>query len=143
MLTKKKFTLLFEQGLIASIRVVPVPFQQSWCIDAVVRMPLAAGSQTDTVGASTTETNYDDEDHLRKFDSIDAAASFLRSIGIKTFTVDTDDAISFANIDGKTVRVIEQTVRLWNNDDDEEDADLQSNGHFEQTDEGGTEQLSK
>ena len=122
MITRKRFAELKEQSLIASIRVVPVPLSQKWCIDAVVRVPLEAGSTTDTVSSPSNG----DDDKLRKFDSIDDAAAFLRSIGVTTFTVDTADAVSFVNIDGKSVRMIETTMRFWEDDDTGSEARLAS-----------------
>ncbi|MFT5394619.1 MAG: hypothetical protein ACI8PT_004830 [Gammaproteobacteria bacterium] len=110
MITKTKIEELVEQKLIASVRVVPVPLTRRWCIDTIVRAPLEAGSATDTVA---TPTPNNDLDKLRKFDTIDDATNFLRSVGIRTFTVDTNDAVSFAHLDGNALRMLKTTMQLW------------------------------
>jgi hypothetical protein len=114
MITKIKFEELVKQNLIASVRVVPVPLTQHWCIDTVVRVPLEAGSTTNTVATPTPSSN---PEKLRKFDTIDHAASFLRSVGIRSFTVDTDDAVSFAHLNDNATRMVETTMQVWEDDE--------------------------
>ncbi len=120
MLTRTYLRQLIEQNLISTTRVVPVPFEASWCIDVVVRVPLEAGSKTETVASADTDSA---SDRLRRFDSIDDAARFLREVGITTFTVDTADALSFAHVTSPAVRVVEKTMRLWQ---DEESAQTET-----------------
>ncbi len=116
MISKGKFKALVEQELVASVRVVPVPLETNWCIDAVIRMPMGPGSTTDTI-AESPEGNGHSSDALYRFESIDQAASFLNSVNIRTFTVDTADAIAFVDGESKNVRYIEKSVRLWNIDE--------------------------
>lgn len=108
MLLRDELSALVEQDRVASTRVVPVPFSDAWCIDIVVRTPLEVGSTTDTVAAAPD----DDSGELRTFPSIDAAAGFLKEVGIGTFVVDMDDALSFTAVDEKGLRVVERTMRI-------------------------------
>ncbi|MFT4730090.1 MAG: hypothetical protein ACI9UN_004613 [Granulosicoccus sp.] len=49
MITKTRLHALVGQELITSVRVVPIPMEASWCIDAIIRMPMKSGSTTDTL----------------------------------------------------------------------------------------------
>jgi hypothetical protein len=108
MITKTRLQALVGQELIASVRVVPIPMESSWCVDAIIRMPMKAGSTTDK---------------LCRFSTIDQAAEFLTSVGIRMFTVDTSDAISFVDSQANEVTYVEQSVRLWDEVDEEQPAD--------------------
>jgi len=121
MITKAKFRALVEQGLIASVRVVPVPMEMCWCVDAIIRMPMEAGSTTDTLATPTDNNASSSTDNLRRFTSIDEAAEFLKSVDIRTFTVDTSDSISFVGDQTEEVRYVERSVRLWDMDDEQEE----------------------
>lgn len=114
MIPRAKFKTLVEQKLIASVRVVPVPMESRWCIDAIIRMPMAAGSTTDTV--SKPQSSDQDGDGLRRFATIDEAAQFLKQIGISTFTVDTQDSFTFSSSGSDAVKYVEQSVQVWNDD---------------------------
>lgn len=118
MISRAKFKELVAQELIASVRVVPIPMETTWCIDAIIRMPMEAGSTTDTLAKPAGQTDSSSTDNLRRFDSIDQAAAFLKSVDIRTFTVDTRDAFSFAGGQTDEIRYIERSVRLWNVDDE-------------------------
>ena len=100
-----------------SVRVVPVPMEKAWCIDVIMRMPMDAGSQADTVAS---KNDGKDDAGLSRFPSIDAAANYLRAVGVKSFVVDTDDAITFANVDSPVMRVIETSAQLWDDEDHDE-----------------------
>jgi len=115
MLLKNELRQLVEQGCVASTRVVPVPFTNTWCVDIIVRTPLEVGSVTDTVASPPDDSN---EDGLRTFSSIDEAAQFLGSVGISSFVVDMNDSVSFTSVDSNMMRVVETTMRVWNNNDD-------------------------
>jgi len=116
MISKKVFADMVRDERIASIRVVPVPLESAWCIDAIIRMPMEAGSRTDTVAAPQDATHSDD---LRRFKSIDAAAKYLRDVGVKTFTVDLEDSVSFVDVNQNVVRMVETSVRLHGDESDE------------------------
>jgi len=122
MISKAKFKSLVSQKLIASVRVVPVPMETSWCIDAIIRMPMEAGSTTDTLARPAGKTDNSSTDDLRRFGSIDEAAEFLKGVDIRTFTVDTSDAISFVGEQDSAVHYVERSVRLLNLDDDADEA---------------------
>ena len=113
MISRTRFAQLVEEERIVSTRVVPVPLEKAWCIDVIMRMPMDAGSQAETVASKKSDR---EEGGLSRFPTIDAAANYLRGVGIKSFVVDTDDAISFANVDSPVMRVVETSARLWDDD---------------------------
>ena len=117
MIPRSKFKTLVEQKLIASVRVVPIPMQSQWCIDAIIRMPMEAGSTSDTISKSRKPATGGDG--LRRFETIDEAAQFLKELGITTFTVDTQDSITFAEVDAEAVGYVERSVQLWDDDEAE------------------------
>ena len=121
MISRRGFAQLVEEERIVSTRVVPVPMENAWCIDVIMRMPMDAGSHAETLAAKKTDK---EEGGLSRFPSIDAAANYLRSVGVTTFVVDTDDAISFANVDAPVMRVVETSARLWDDEDADEAAVL-------------------
>ncbi len=114
MLSKDRFQELVEQQRVAQVRVVPVPFDRTWCIDVVVRTPLEPGSKTGTLAEPNRPSR---SDRLRTYETIDGAARFLQSIGVTTFTVDSADAPSAVNVGTNAVRILETTQRLWQDDD--------------------------
>jgi len=116
MIPRSRFKTMVEQKLIASVRVVPIPMDTHWCIDAIIRMPMEAGSATDTV--STSQRQGRSGGALRRFRSIDEAATFLKQMGVSSFTVDTQDSIRFADMDEQEVHYIERSVQVWADDDD-------------------------
>jgi hypothetical protein len=122
MIPRSTFKTMVKQKLIASVRVVPVPMETTWCIDAIIRMPLEAGSTTDTISRSGPSDKAGDG--LRRFRSIDEAARFLKETGISTFTVDTRDSITFAGTGTESVRYVERSVQVW---DDDETGDAMNN----------------
>lgn len=91
MITRNAFRELVEDKLVASVRVVPVPLENEWCIDVIVRRRFEAGSSTETLATPGDSPFTPDE--LMIFDSVDAAAGFLRASGVTSFTVDMDDAL--------------------------------------------------
>ena len=119
MISKKVFADMVRGERIASIRVVPVPLESEWCIDAIIRMPMEAGSRTDTISTPDDSTH---DDHLRRFKSIDSAAQYLRDVGVKTFTVDLDDSVSFTSVNAQALRMVETSVRLRGDEADDNDA---------------------
>ena len=114
MISRTRFARLVEEERIVSVRVVPVPMEKAWCIDVIMRMPMDAGSQADTVAS---KNGGKDDAGLSRFPSIDAAANYLRGVGVKSFVVDTDDAITFANVDSPVMRVVETSAQLWDDED--------------------------
>ncbi len=123
MISKTRFQALVEQELIASVRVVPIPMEASWCIDAIIRVPMEAGSTTDTLAKRADNDTGSTTDKLRRFSTIDQAAEFLTSVGIRVFTVDTGDAISFVDTHAKEVTYVEQSVWLWDDVDEDQTPD--------------------
>ncbi|MFT4730880.1 MAG: hypothetical protein ACI9UN_005413 [Granulosicoccus sp.] len=123
MITKTRLQALVGQELIASVRVVPIPMESSWCVDAIIRMPMKAGSTTDTLAKQVDTYTGSTTDKLCRFSTIDQAAEFLTSVGIRMFTVDTSDAISFVDSQANEVTYVEQSVRLWDQVDGEQPAD--------------------
>lgn len=84
-----------ENGSISLIRVVPIPLSRGWCIDLLIKDPLAAGARADIL-ESDRSTKKDLKP--RRFASVDSAAKFLRNEGIGSFRVDMDDSVSFAEL---------------------------------------------
>ena len=113
MISRRRFSRLVEEERIVSVRVVPVPMEKAWCIDVIMRMPMDAGSHAETVASKKGDK---DDGGLSRFPSIDAASNYLRGVGIKSFVVDTDDAISFANVDSPVLRMVESSAQLWDDD---------------------------
>ncbi|ASJ71518.1 hypothetical protein [Granulosicoccus antarcticus] len=118
MIPRAKFKTMVDQKLIASVRVVPIPMESQWCIDAIIRMPMEAGSTTDTV--SKPQSSGQGGDGLRRFKTIDDAAQFLKEIGIGTFTVDTQDSFTFSSSGADAVKYVEQSVQIWDDDASDE-----------------------
>ena len=113
MLLKNELAILVDEDRVASARVVPVPLSDAWCIDIVVRTPLVVGSETETVAAAPGR----EPESLRTFPSIDAAAGFLKEIGISTFVVDTNDALSFTAVDAKGLQVLDSQMQIGHGDE--------------------------
>ena len=119
MISKRRFIDLVKQDMVVSVRVVPVPFEDCWCIDTIIRTPMEAGSHAETV---TANADTSAKKKLTRFSTIDGAAEYLKSVGITTFTVDMSDAVTHIYSDPQVVRLIQTSARLWDDDADEHTA---------------------
>lgn len=88
MITKAEFEKLIELKFIALVRVVTVPQENAWCIDVILRRPLRSGYKVETVVAGRDANSME----VDRFDSLDSAANYLHSTGIKSFVVDQKEA---------------------------------------------------
>lgn len=89
----RELKLLLDHGLVASVRVVPIPLASGWCVDVLIKELLTTGSRTATLECDRSSTR---RQRVRRFATIDSAARFLQRLGIDSFVVDTTDSISFA-----------------------------------------------
>jgi len=85
--------MLLGAGLVSSIRVVPIPLSNGWCIDVLIKELLVSGSRTATLESDRSSAR---RKQVRRFATIDSASRFLHRLGIQSFQVDMADSISFA-----------------------------------------------
>jgi hypothetical protein len=90
---QKEVTILLGAGLVSSVRVVPIPLSNGWCIDVLIKELLISGSRTATLESDRSSAR---RKQVRRFATIDSAARFLHRLGIESFQVDMADSISFA-----------------------------------------------
>lgn len=90
---QREFKLLWDAGLVSSVRVVPIPLSSGWCIDVLIKELLTTGSRTATLESDRSTRR---RRQVRRFASIDSAGRFLHRQGVDSFQVDMADAISFA-----------------------------------------------
>ena len=93
---QKELKLLLDSGLVASVRVVPIPLASGWCVDVLIKDLLTTGSRTDTLESNRSSGR---RRQVRRFATIDSVAKFLHRLGIDSFVVDLSDSISFAASD--------------------------------------------
>lgn len=90
---QRELKLLVDCGLVSSVRVVPIPFADGWCVDVLIKELLTTGSRTATLESDRSLVR---RRQVRRFATIDSAAKFLHRLGIDAFHVDMVDSISFA-----------------------------------------------
>ena len=103
---QKEFQLLRDAGLVSSVRVVPIPLADGWCVDVLLKELLSAGSRTATLESDRSSAR---RCQVRRFATIDSAARFLHRLGVDSFHVDMADSISFAAADPELARESPQT----------------------------------
>ena len=89
---QKELKLIFDAGLISSVRVVPIPLTNGWCVDVLIKELLVSGSRTATLESDRSSAR---RRQVRRFATIDSAARFLHRLGLQSFQVDMADSISF------------------------------------------------
>jgi hypothetical protein len=90
---QKEVTILLGAGLVSSVRVVPIPLSNGWCVDVLIKELPVGGSRTVTLESDRSSAR---RKQVRRFATIDSAARFLHRLGIQSFQVDMADSISFA-----------------------------------------------
>jgi len=93
---QRDLKLLLDSGLVSSVRVVPIPLANGWCVDVLIKELLSTGSRTSTLESDRSSVR---RRQVRRFATIDSAGRFLRRLGIDAFYVDMADSISFTATD--------------------------------------------
>jgi hypothetical protein len=93
---QRELKLILDSGLVSSIRVVPIPLSNGWCVDVLIKELLISGSRTATLESDRSSVR---RRQVRRFATIDSAARFLHRLGMQSFQVDMADSISFATAD--------------------------------------------
>jgi hypothetical protein len=104
---QKELKLILDAGLVSSVRVVPIPLSNGWCVDVLIKELLISGSRTATLESDRSSTR---RPQVRRFATIDSAARFLHRLGIPSFHVDMADSISFATTDPVRSTMAAETV---------------------------------
>ena len=101
---QRDLKLLLDSGLVASVRVVPIPLASGWCVDVLIKQLLSTGSRSATLECDRSSLR---RRQVRRFATIDSAGRFLRRLGIDAFQVDMADSIAFTAVGGVAADVDE------------------------------------
>jgi len=104
---QRELKLILDSGLISSVRVVPIPLSNGWCVDVLIKELLISGSRTATLESDRSSAR---RRQVRRFATIESAARFLHRLGIQSFHVDMADSISFTSADAGSPARIEQAA---------------------------------